>query len=220
MKLFIKIFSVAVLGFILTATVSIAASKYVVEEFEITMRTGPDQANKIIALIPSGNQVEIITPGDTWTEVRLANGKQGWVLSRYLTDELPSEIKLARLEKEHARLLSAKNDLEQKAGELERTNAQLNKDLTQTRNQLAELTATYDALKTGSADYVNLKQKHDTTLKDFEALRSHSQKVENELNRLANNHVYQGMLYGGILIAVGFIVGFIVKKPKRRSGLI
>jgi hypothetical protein len=37
---------------------------------------------------------------------------------------------------------------------------------------------------------------------------------------LSNNQIYQGMLYGAGLLAVGFIVGFIVKKPKRRSGLI
>ena len=41
----------------------------------------------------------------------------------------------------------------------------------------------------------------------------------NPLNRLSNNQVYRGMLYGAGLLALGFIVGFIVKKPKRRSGL-
>lgn len=206
--------------FTLMAADSIAQSKFVVEEFEITMRTGPDQAHKIIALIPSGRQVEVLTPGEEWTEVQLANGKQGWVLTRYLTDELPNELKFERLEKEYAQILSEKMRLDQSGAELSSAKKKLSADLSQAQTRLAELTKAHDTLKKGSADYINLKKQHDKTVTELSDLRSHAQKIETELNRLSNNQVYQGMLYGAGLLALGFIVGFIVKKPKRRSGLI
>ena len=205
--------------FALMATNSIAETKYVVEEFEITMRTGPDQANKIIALIPSGRRVEVVTPGEEWTEVMLANGKQGWVLTRYLTDEMPNELKFERLQQQYDRLLNEKKNLDQNATELGSAKNELSTELSQTKAQLAELTKAHEALKKGSADYIDLKKNYDKTAKELSELRSHSEKIESELNRVSNNQVYQGMLYGGGLLAVGFIVGFIVKKPKRRSGL-
>ena len=205
--------------FALMATNSIAETKYVVEEFEITMRTGPDQANKIIALIPSGRRVEVVTPGEEWTEVMLANGKQGWVLTRYLTDEMPNELKFERLQQQYDQLLSEKKNLDQNTAELGSAKNELGAELSQTKAQLAELTKAHEALKKGSADYIDLKKNYDKTARELGELRSHSEKIESELNRVSNNQVYQGMLYGGGLLAVGFIVGFIVKKPKRRSGL-
>lgn len=205
--------------FALMATNSIAETKYVVEEFEITMRTGPDQANKIIALIPSGRRVEVVTPGEEWTEVMLANGKQGWVLTRYLTDEMPNELKFERLQQQYDQLLNEKKNLDQNATELGSAKKELSTELSQTKAQLAELTKAHEALKKGSAEFIDLKKNYDKTARELSELRSHSEKIESELNRVSNNQVYQGMLYGGGLLAVGFIVGFIVKKPKRRSGL-
>ena len=215
----LKIGMISLIGLVCTAAVSSAETKYVAEEFEITMRTGPGTDNKIIALIPSGRQVEVIKPGDEWTEVQLANGKQGWVLSRYLTSELPNEIKLERLDNKYEQLLAQKNALDQSSTELANAKNELTTALSQTQDQLAEVSAAYESLKNESADFINLKKKYDSMDKELKTTRTHAEQMENDLNRLSNNQVYQGMLYGGGLLALGFIVGFIVKKPKKRSGL-
>jgi len=203
----------------LMATPSPAELKYVANKCEITMRTGPDQAYKIIALVPVGGQVDVLTPGEEWSEALLADGKQGWVLSRFLTDEEPKELKLERIEKQYASLQKEKAALDQNVAELGGAKKELSADLSQTKAQLAELTKAHEALKKGSADYIDLKEKHDAAVTELDELRSHSEKIEQELNRLSNNQVYRGMLYGAGLLVLGFIVGFIVKKPKRRSGL-
>ena len=211
--------AIALLILICTAIIAVAETKYVVEEFEITMRTGPGTSNKIIALIPSGKQVEVITPGEEWTEVRLGTGKQGWVLTRYLTEELPSELRLERLQRKYEELLNRHKDLDQNATELGSVKKELTATLTDTQNKLTELTAAYEALKSESADFIQLKKNYQTTAKDLNEARTRAENAESELNRLSNNQIYTGMLYGGGLLAVGFIVGFIMKKPKRRSPL-
>ena len=211
--------AIALLILICTAIIAVAETKYVVEEFEITMRTGPGTSNKIIALIPSGKQVEVITPGEEWTEVRLGTGKQGWVLTRYLSGELPSELRLERLQKKYEELLNRHKDLDQNATELGSVKKELTATLTDTQSKLAELTAAYEALKSESADFIQLKKNYQTTAKDLNEARTRAENAESELNRLSNNQIYTGMLYGGGLLAVGFIVGFIMKKPKRRSPL-
>jgi SH3 domain protein len=219
-KLAVKTATVALIAIICMATASIGATKYVAEEFEITMRTGPGPNNKIIALIPSGRQVEVLTPGDEWTEVQTSSGKQGWVLSRYLTDDLPSELKLERLEKKYDELVSRNKDLDQSASQLGNAKKELGAELADTKSRLTELTAAHEALMKESADVIKLKKNYETTVKELTETRSRAEKAENELNRLSNSQVYQGMLYGGGLLAAGFIVGFIVKKPKRRSQLL
>jgi SH3 domain protein len=219
MKYLIKLAATVLLCIVCMAAAGIAETKYVVEEFEITMRTGPGVEHKIIALIRSGDQVEVIQPGDEWTEVRLPNGKQGWVLTRYLTSELPSDIKLESLEKKYQQLLSKNVSLEQSVSELGGTKKELTTALSQTQTELADVTKAHEILKKGSSDFINLKKKYDIAVNDLAETTKRADQAESEVNRLSNNQVYKGMLYGAGLLAIGFIVGFIVKKPKRKSQL-
>ena len=58
---------------------------YVSDILKLTLRTGPSIENKIISVLESGQVMEVIKFGDEWSRVQLPNGKEGWVLSRYLT---------------------------------------------------------------------------------------------------------------------------------------
>jgi very-short-patch-repair endonuclease len=65
-----------------------------------------------------------------------------------------------------------------------------------------------------------LKEEYERSSKRRSAeARARPTNFESALNQMTNNQLYQGMLYGGGLVIVGFIAGFILKKPKRRSPL-
>ena len=78
---------------------------YVSDVLKLTLRTGPSIENKIISVIDSGQMMEVIKFGDEWSQVQLPNGKEGWVLSRYLTTNETHNIKLERLEAKHKNLM-------------------------------------------------------------------------------------------------------------------
>lgn len=67
-----------------------AQTVYVSDEFEITLRTGPGNDHKIISMPKSGNAMEILQKGEEWSRVRLPDGKEGWVLSRYISPTRPA----------------------------------------------------------------------------------------------------------------------------------
>ena len=75
-----------------------AETMYVSDQLSITVRTGKGTNRKIIALIKSDQKVETIEKGEEWTLVRLQDGKEGWVLSRYLTNSIPNSIQLELLQ--------------------------------------------------------------------------------------------------------------------------
>jgi uncharacterized protein YgiM (DUF1202 family) len=58
--------------------------KYVTDDIQISMRTGPSSKKKVMALIKSGAEITILRSSGKWTKVRQSNGKEGWLLSRYL----------------------------------------------------------------------------------------------------------------------------------------
>lgn len=196
-----------------------AATRYISESFEVPMRSGQSTEHRIIALIPTGRAVELITAGDEWSQVRLPGGREGWVLSRYLTDQLPSAMQLERLERRHADMVAQHSTLQERADGLTAENRQLNDTLEQTRERLENIEAAHEALKADSAEFLELKAEHEQTQKALAEARARADEFESALNQVTNNQLYQGLLYGGGLVIVGFIAGFILKKPKRRSPL-
>jgi SH3 domain protein len=219
MQSLIKAGVLALLMVTFVAASAAAESKYVSEDFEITMRTGPGTDRKIISLIPSGHQVEIVTPGEEWTEVLLPNGKQGWVLTRYLTDEVPTTLKLERLQERYDKTLAENKDLTAKMTQMSSDNSRLTKDLDKTQTDLSQLTTAHETLKSESADFLKLKSEYETTVKEMKEARTKAEKAESALNQLAGSEFNKGLLYGGGLLIFGFIVGYILKRPRRRAPL-
>ena len=203
---------------LLTATV-LADSKYVSEDFEITMRTGPGSDRKIISLIPSGRAVDIINAGEEWTEI-MYKDKRGWVLSRYLTDTLPTALVLERLQQKYDALVEQKRALDEKVGQLGSENQRLSQDLGQTQSDLTQVNQTYETLKSESGEFLKLKARYDKAVKEMNEAKAKADKVESEFIKLSSSDLNKGMLYGGGLVFVGFIIGFILKRPKRRSQLL
>ena len=98
-------------------------------------------------------------------------------------------------------------------------NQDLSGELAKTKKELEQLTVEHEALKTESKQYLELKAKYTKAVKDAAEARAKSDKVDKELQQLYSSQINTGLLYGGGLIVLGFITGFIVKRPKRRSPL-
>jgi SH3 domain protein len=92
-------------------------------------------------------------------------------------------------------------------------------ELNETRGELDKTKKAYDALKRESAEFLKFKATYEKNLKELKEMRAKADKFESEFNKLANNQLVEGFLYGGGLVFLGLIIGFILKKPKRRSGL-
>lgn len=199
--------------------VGMAATRYISEEFEVPMRSGQSGEHRIISLIPSGRTVELVAQGQEWSQVRLPNGREGWVLTRYLTDKVPSAMQLERLERTHAEVARQHGELREKTAELEAENRRLSDALNQTRENMSRIETNHETLKRESAEFLNLKEEYERSRQALSEARAQADRFESELNQMANSQLYQGMLFGGGLVIIGFIAGFILKKPKRRSPL-
>jgi SH3 domain protein len=215
-----KIAVLSMLVLTLWFSAALAEKKYVSEDFEITLRTGPGTDRKIIALIQSGNEVDVVAPGDEWSEVVTSGGKQGWVLSRYLTDRVPTVLKLERLQQKFDKMQAEYTELQQKATGLTENNQRLSNELTQTQTDLTKVTKAHETLKSESTDFLKLKQQYEAAVQELKETREKAQNAESALNQLIGSEFNKGLLYGGGLLVLGIILGFIFKRPKRRAPLL
>jgi len=81
---------------------------YVTDSIDIPIRHNPMiEKSNLYFKISSGERLEIIEVGDGWTKVKYGT-TEGWMLSRYITNDITSHQKLKQLENEN-KLLVAEN---------------------------------------------------------------------------------------------------------------
>ncbi len=99
MKILFKRIVFMVICVMCFSAVGFAETRYVTDLLKLPLRTGPSTEYKILALVESGQQVEVVEPGESWSKVRLGNGKEGYVLNRYLVARPTSAVRLAAIAK-------------------------------------------------------------------------------------------------------------------------
>ena len=220
-----KVLSLCVILLSMVATSVFAETRYVTDVFEVMVRTGPNLTNKIIAMPKSGAPLEIIErpnveSEDEWVKVRLASGKEGWMLSQYLIDGPPKSMIIARFEKENGILKARNKKLSEESAELKKNRKELESALTTQTKTGNSLREAYETLKQGSKEYLTLKASYDEASRELEAKKKQVSELENEVEGLRGSQTLRWFIAGATIISIGFIIGFISRRPKRRPSLL
>jgi SH3 domain protein len=193
---------------------------YVSDILKLTLRTGPSIENKIIAVIESGQKMEVIKFGDEWSQVQLPDGKEGWVLSRYLTPDETNGIKLQRLEAMHKNLMLQAAELLEENNSLKTNNTRLSSKLEASEKQLVKTQTDYEALKAEAAEFLTLKADYNHAASQLAEQTAKAKKLEEQLSSLAMNAYIKWFLAGSGVLIIGFIIGFSTKRQRRRPALV
>ena len=213
-------FWMVLIGLLILPAASVAETVYVSEDFEITMRTGPASDRKIISLVQSGKALEILEKGAEWSMVRDHNGKEGWVLNRYITPNQPCAMVLGRVRQDFDVLTAKYKDLKDNFDNLSAQKKATDSDLSQNQKDRDELSTAYETLKKEAADFLKLKQRHKQVSADLEAEKTLSAKLDEENMQLKRSRIIQWVLTGGGIMLVGFFIGlFSSSRRKSRSSL-
>ncbi|MBL0713213.1 MAG: TIGR04211 family SH3 domain-containing protein [Desulfosarcina sp.] len=171
------------------ATDVMAQSWYVNVGIKSPLRSGPGQERKILTFVATGERVqEVLEEGEEWMHVRMANGKEGWMLKRYLTTQKPSNLLLEELQRRYA-------EIEAKATRLEEENNQLKSQNEKYSSTLGTKTA---AMETLNRDFSELKEESDA--KSFQMRK------------------YLVFFFSGAgILFIGILLGLVMKRQRRKS---
>ena len=217
MKSFIVFFIV------LFSTVVQAETLYISDIIKITVRTGPGIDHKIIAMIKSGERVEVLKleePVEEWSFVRLTNGKEGWVLSRFLKSKEPDGLVLDRLKKKHNVLKKQAVSTIEENKVYKKENNKLNSELKTNKEISNQIKSSYETLKKESAEFLELKSNYKKTSSKLIEQTKKAEKLEEELTNLLLHQNIKWFLSGAGVLLLGFVIGFSTKRQRRRSSLL
>ena len=197
-----------------------AETMYVSDMLKLTLRTGPSTENKILAVIESGQQMALLEPGREWSRVRLPDGKEGWVLSRYLTPDETSNFKLERLQAQHKNLTVQAAELLEENKELKAENEKLRAEFETNAKEMLKTRTDYEALKAEAAEFLTLRSKYESAASRLAEQTARVQKLEEQLTHLEMSTYIKWFLAGSGVLIVGFLIGFSTKRQRRRPALV
>jgi len=142
-----------------SSAISFAETRYVTDLLKLPLRTGPSTEYKILALVVSGQQLEVVEPGENWSLVRLANGKEGYVLNRYLVEQPTSAVRLEQLQSKYTTLRQQATALIEENNRFKAENQTFKSSLDSNEKALTKLDTDYKELKASAAEFLSLKKK-------------------------------------------------------------
>jgi len=219
-KLFIK-YSLLVNICIIYAAIPVQAkSMYVTDILKVTLRTGPSIENKIIEMVESGQRVEVVEPGQEWSLVRLFDGKEGWILNRYLIPNETNKLNLERLESEHSNLNTKFKTIHEENSKLKTDNKKLSSALAATEKALTQVGNEYESLKASSTEFLTLKSNFKKTSTKLSEQTKRADELEEKVEKLIFSNYIKWFLAGSGVLFIGFILGYSTKRQRRQSSLL
>ena len=199
--------------------VGFAETRYVTDLLKLPLRTGPSTEYKILDLVKSGQQLEVVEPGKDWSQVRLPNGKEGYVLNRYLVGQPTSAVQLAKLQSQYTSLRQQATTLIEENNRFKEENKTFKSSLSSNETALKKLETDYKELKAGAAEFLSLKKKYREVSTQLAEQTERANTLDKELSGLEMNQYIKWFLAGSGVLLVGFIIGFSAKRGRRRPSL-
>ncbi|MBW2252267.1 MAG: TIGR04211 family SH3 domain-containing protein [Deltaproteobacteria bacterium] len=196
-----------------------AETMYVSDVLKLTVREGKGTGEKIISVVQSGQRVDVLQIEDEWALVLFDDGKEGWVLSRFLTSKTTNNVKLKWLQKKHKTLTVQAATLLEENTKLKKENKEIDSSLKKADKSVEELNKAYNTLKTESADYIKLKSKFKKTASQLAEYTEKSELLEKELTKLEFRQTIRWLLTGAGVLLLGFLIGFSSRSQRRRPTL-
>jgi len=213
------------IALILLSVVSYSASvraetMYVTDMLRITVREGSGPEFKIIDVIESGQEVEVIASSEQWSKIRLPDGREGWMIAKYLSPKKPGNTDFRKLQDNEALLESQNSALRRENDELKDEIKNAGLRLAEAREALFMTNKLFQTLKTNPEIYIELEKKNREAEKKLSLQKNRMENLEDELTKLVRQQNIMWLLSGAGILLVGFLIGYNAKRERRRSSLL
>ena len=218
MQKFLAILLIAFISIISYPTASMAEDMYVGDITKLNLRSGKGTKYNVIQTLDSGEKVTVLSTANEWAKINTQDGNEGWVVSKYLTEEKPANIKIENLS---IQMESMQEELEIAALEnqkLQEENINLTTRLNESSIKLGNTEKAFSALQTDSKEYLTLKNKYDKIAKEVAAKDQKIKSLEEKVDDQYVSIVVKWSLTGAGILLAGFFLG--ARSKRKRSSLL
>ena len=187
-----------------------ARTAYVTDNSEFTLRSSESEHSKIVKMLTSGTPLTVLEQNSEtgYSYVQTSNGTEGFILSRFLSNEPVSRTQLEAAGKK----LEALQEENKQLKALLSNSQDISKERDKLNLELTELQQT-------ASNAIQLKQERDQLQERVISNERELQQLKRENQALTDSSNQDWFLYGGGLSLFGVMLGFILPKLswRRRS---
>ena len=214
-----RILLIAVCLSVMVSGHALAETRYVSDRLEITMRNGKSTSYGITRMLLSGTPLTVLeTDTDAgYTRVRTRDGKEGWVLSRFLMegqaarDRLAAaEKRLAEIEIENNKMTAAMETMKVKVSSIEKDRTNLDGVNRKVSQELAEIKRTASSALALDSENKELKSRVVALERKLQTLHQENEGLKDRTDR-------DWFMVGAGVVLLGIIVGLIIPRIRWRK---
>ena len=194
-----------------------AETMYITENQEVLIRGGKGNEFKILAIKKAHAPVELLRDEGDYSYIRTEGGIEGWVLSRYLTRELPKPLIIDKLNAELEKLRQANSNLSQEFQNLAEQKKSLENSSAAFEHKAQDLERQYQDLKAASANVLQLKQAHDMLKEENEQYARSAAELAKKNEQLQSNTALMWYSAGAATLLIGVAIGMFMQSLKHKK---
>jgi SH3 domain protein len=194
-----------------------ASRAYITDIFEeFTLRAGPGNEYRIIALLSSGQAVDVLETQKDWTRIGIPGGdREGWVVTRYLINRPPWSVQANSLREENTSLKARLSQIESTLGETQRERGEIAAELQKTSKVLEETKGNYETLKKGSEGFLRLQKLHEIDKAALASARADLAALRKEHEQLQSSQMNRWFATGALVLLCGLLLGVMVGRQQK-----
>lgn len=194
-------------------------ARYVTDQFEITMRTGPSTDNAIVRMLDTGATLELISSDSEsgYSEVRTTGGTQGFVLTRYLVRNPVARAQLATLQERVAALRESSGEQGRTLDDLREQNIEYGQQVAQLEADKAQLEAELADIRETASDVLAINDQNRTLMDGLSRTQARILELEQANESLVARHDQNWFLIGAAVLLGGIFLGIVLPRiPRKR----
>lgn len=193
-----------------------AKTMFITDRIEISLRSGIGLENRSLAMLKTGDSVEVLEEDKNWSKVKLPNGTTGWINTRFLVDQVkmvpPPDLKL---QEDLRRIKETSQNLVREKEILIQEKNRLLKELEEARNQTKTLNQ--ESNKRNSPELSALKTKSEQLEKEVAQYKNQIAHLDQKEKTGRNEEKIKWFLIGAVVLVVGLLLGLFLSRGRRKT---
>jgi len=201
-------------GSLFSASFVYAETRYVTDQFEITLRTGPSSSHAIQRMVKSGAALQVLETDaeNGYSRVQSSSDVEGWVLSRYLMNEPAARTQLERLTKQLTNTNAKGSSLRTQFNTIKSEYDNANKRITTLEGEKKQLQDQLAEIKRTAADVLTIDMQNKELSQQLSVTQKKFNELQQENNELGSSKDRDWFVTGALVLFGGLLLGLIIPK--------
>ena len=193
-------------------------TRYVTDDFEVMLRTGPSVQNKIVKSLRSGTSIQVLREdaGNGHSQVQTSRGAIGYLLTRFISPNVSARSQLSRLRQQLNQLRSEPGELKTLFAQAQDENQALIAQNLKLTNQLSAADEKVNRIEAASGNVLSISERNDKLESEVQQLLLQLDDIRIQNEALKDNADYvRNLTMTGILV-LGLFLGWILSRSGKR----